>query len=126
MDEHDLQARLDALSARASALESERDAALAERDAARGSAAQAVTAYRTAIVEGLPEAARALVAGDSVAAIDAAAATARRLVEEITASARAEAMASPVPSGGAMRQPPDLGALSSAEKIRHGIVMRDA
>jgi hypothetical protein len=126
MDEHELQERLDALSARAAALESERDAALAERDAARGSAAQAVTTYRTAIVEGLPEPARALVAGDSVAAIDAAAATARRLVEEITAAARAETMAAPVPSGGTLRQPPDLSALSSAEKIRQGIVMRDA
>lgn len=109
-------------------LAAERDAAradlarlTAERDEARASAAQAVTAYRQAVAAGLPEPARALVTGDSIAAIDAAAATARQLVETIAAAVRAEAMTAPVPSGGATRQPPDLSALSPAEKIRYGI-----
>lgn len=131
MDEQDVQARLDDLRARAATLEAERDAAradlarlAAERDAARTRAAQAITAYRAAVMAGLPEPARALVTGDSVEAIDAAAATARRLVEAITAAARAESLATPVPNGGVVRQPPDLSALSPSEKIRQGIGLR--
>jgi hypothetical protein len=132
MPQDEVPAAAEELAQRLAAITAERDSAVAdltrtaaERDEARAGNAQAIAAYRQAVVAGLPEPARALVTGDSIPAIDAAAATARRLVEEIAAAARSAAQAAPVPSGGATRQPPDLGALSATEKIRYGLEMRE-
>jgi hypothetical protein len=117
MDIDQLQAQLAERDAQLATVTAERDAATAERDHSRVVADGAIARYRETVAASLPEPARALVAGDSIAAIDAAVEMARRIVTGLTA----QQQTAPVPSGGAVRRPPDYSALSPAEKIRAGI-----
>lgn len=112
--------REEALAAGAGEIEALRTA-LAEAD---GQARTAAGRYRELLLASEPSLPSDLVEGDSIAAIDEAAARARQTVARVRQHLEEQAQAQRVPAGSPPRGAPDLSDLSPAEKIRLGLEER--
>ena len=89
--------------------------ALAEQS--RGAAQR----YRAVALQQSPELPEELVAGESVAEIDAALERARETVLKVRGHLESQAQATRVPVGAPVRSGPDLSGLSAREKIQRGL-----
>lgn len=110
-------AERDTLREQVAALTSERDQLASTHQLVLGR-------YRDKLVSDLPEAARALVAGESVEALDAARAKADELIVVLRGPAGTSTPG--IPTGGTTRQPPNTDAMSATEKILYGLATRGA
>ena len=82
---------------------------------------QAVSAYKTALVQANPSVPVELITGDTTEAIDQSLASAKTLVAQVRTTLEAELAAGKVPAGAPARTPPDLSALSPREKLQYAI-----
>ena len=90
-------------------------------DAGRAEAREAASRYRDSVLAREPELPADLVAGETVADIDAAIGRARQTVAQVRQHLEQQAQAVRVPSGAPARGSPDASALSATEKIRLGL-----
>jgi chromosome segregation ATPase len=90
-------------------------------DATLAQVREAVQRYRDAVLAREPELPADLIAGDSIAAIDAALSRARETVAQVRQHIEDQAQSLRVPSGAPPRGAPDLSDLTAAEKIRLGL-----
>jgi hypothetical protein len=90
-------------------------------ESARGGLADAAGRYRRLLLEREPDLPEELVTGESVEAVDEAAARARETVARVREHLERQARALRVPPGAPARSTPDSGALTPAEKIRLGL-----
>ena len=93
----------------------------AQHDELSAQAQSAAQRYRELALQQSPELPEELVAGDSVAEIDAALERARETVSKVRGHLESQAQATRVPVGAPVRSGPDLSGLSAAEKIEHGL-----
>ena len=100
-------------------------AALEEREqdlaGLREQISSATSRYRAAILAGAPEVPEELVQGQTVDELDTSLASARGIVERIAQQLESQGLSGRVPTGAPPRRAPDLGALSSQEKILFGL-----
>ena len=73
------------------------------------------------MLEREPELPADIVAGDTVASLDASIATARQTVAQVRQHLDQQAQALRIPAGAPVRTGPDTSALSPAERIRLGL-----
>lgn len=106
-------------------LRAQLEALTQERDQARQALTQAAQRYRQAVIAGSPDLPAGLIAGDTLDAVDASLAVARATAEAIRTHQKQAEEAARLgfrpPAGGGTRQPPDLSAMSPAEKIKHAL-----
>jgi len=88
---------------------------------AKQSLANAVSAYKTAVVQANPAVPGELLTGDTIEAINQSLESAKTLVAQVRQSLEADIAAGKVPAGAPARTPPDLSALSPREKIQYAI-----
>jgi len=81
----------------------------------------AVARLRQSVLDREPDLPADIVAGDTVASLDASIATARQTVAQVRQHLDQQAQALRVPAGAPVRTGPDTSALSPAEKIRLGL-----
>ena len=93
----------------------------AQHDELSAQAQSAAQRYRELVLQQSPELPGVLVAGDSVAEIDAALERARETVSKVRGHLESQAQATRVPVGAPVRSGPDLSGLSAAEKIEQGL-----
>lgn len=93
-------------------------------DAAAGRSLDAAARYRELLVRSEPELPPELISGDSIDAVEASAAAARALAEQMRAHMASQAHAARVPAGAPARAAPDLSALTAEQKIRYGLAQR--
>lgn len=86
-----------------------------------GSLHEAVTSYRTLLVESTPGLPGELVTGDSVESVNASAEKAKELVGRVREDVEAEFTRSRIPAGAPERGTANLTALSPREKIQYAI-----
>jgi hypothetical protein len=84
---------------------------------------EAVQRYRAALLAQSPELPAELVTGDTVEEVEAAVQRTRELVDRVREQLAMDT-GRVVPAGSPPRRPPDLDALSPAEKIRLGLATR--
>lgn len=82
---------------------------------------QAVSSYRSLVIETNPEVPPELIAGDTIEAANDSLARARNLVSKVRQGLEAEAIKVRVPAGAPARTLPDFSALSAREKIQYAI-----
>ena len=82
---------------------------------------QAVTSYKTLVVQSNPDVPEELVTGESIEAITDSLTSAKELVSKIRKGMEAEISLARVPAGAPERTAPDLSALSPREKIQYAI-----
>ncbi|MEX2225300.1 MAG: hypothetical protein WEB52_02480 [Dehalococcoidia bacterium] len=87
-----------------------------ERDAA--------TRYRELAIRAEPALPAALIAGDTIAAVDASLVAARDVVGRVRSHIEAQASATRVPAGAPQRSSTDLSAMTPQQKIRYGLEQR--
>jgi chromosome segregation ATPase len=118
----DVEAQLTgALQARETA-EGELTRTRSEAEETRSRLAEAAAQYREAKLASAPEIPQELVpAAESLAEIDAAFESARRVVGQLRERIEDERQSARVPVGSPARRPADLSALSASEKIRLGL-----
>ncbi len=92
-----------------------------ELSATKDALTVAVAKYRAAVLASAPGIPEELVEGDTVEKIDVSLALASGIVSRIRQQLDAEAAARNVPAGAPPRTPPDLSALSPAEKIAYAL-----
>lgn len=85
------------------------------------SLAEAVTSYKTAVVQANPEILEELITGDNIEAINESLDKAKALVSKVKQGVEAEILLARVPAGAPERTTPDLSALSPREKIQYAI-----
>ena len=86
-----------------------------------GLLANAIAKYRAAVIAGAPDVPEELVEGDSVEEIDRSLERAKAIIEKVRGQLQAEEAARSVPAGAPPRTPPDLSALTPAEKIAYAL-----
>ncbi len=86
-----------------------------------GSLAEAVTAYKTMVVQANPEVVAELVTGDTIESVNESLGKAKVLISKVKQGMEAEISLARVPAGAPERTLPDLSALSSREKIQYAI-----
>jgi chromosome segregation ATPase len=118
----ELRVSLDAAAAQAADAAALREQLDAATERGRADAAR----YRDALLSGDPSLPAELLAGDSVAAVEASAEGARTLVERGRAQLDELAQLARVPAGAPQRGAPDTGAMSAAQKISYGLARREA
>ncbi len=109
------------LMARMFQLESDIAARDSELSVLKDALAGAVARYRAAVAAsavGVPE---ELLRGETVDEIDTSLEQARRIVSKVREQLERDAAAKSVPTGAPPRTPPDMSALSPAEKIVHAL-----
>jgi hypothetical protein len=119
--EMDLKAANDELQRRIAQLEegiASRDGELA---ALRESLASAAAKYRASALAAEPGVPGELVKGETVEDIESSLNAARDIVAKVRQQLDTEVAAGSVPAGAPPRMPPDLSALSPAEKIAHAL-----
>jgi DNA repair exonuclease SbcCD ATPase subunit len=92
-----------------------------ELAAAQADARQAAQSYRELVLQREPDLPAELVAGDSVAEIDASVSRARQTVAQVRQHIEQQAQALRVPAGAPVRGGPDVSGLTAGEKIRLGL-----
>jgi hypothetical protein len=106
------------------AVTSEAEGLRAAAEEARASTREAAARYREVLLASEPSLPPELVAGESVAEVDAAAESARATVAQVRQHLEQQAQALRVPAGAPTRGAPDFGAMTPAEKIRLGLEER--
>lgn len=82
---------------------------------------EAVTDYRTLVLQTNPDIEEELITGESVPAIKESLAKARSLMSKVRQSMEKDVTGARIPIGSPGRQTPDLSALSPREKIHYAI-----
>ena len=82
---------------------------------------QAVSSYKSLVIETNPEIPPELITGDSIESIDDSLARASDLVSQVRQGLEAESIRTRIPAGAPVRSPPDFSALSAREKIQYAI-----
>jgi len=98
----------------------------AQVEAAAEQARAAAERHRALILQWEPALPAELIAGDTVDAVDASAATARAMVQRVRTQIEAQAEAARVPAGAPQRPERDLSAMSPQQKIRFGLEQRSS
>jgi len=83
--------------------------------------AEAVTSYKTVLVQANPDIIEELIIGDTIEAINESLTSAKALVSRVRQGLETEILLARVPAGAPERKPPDLSALSPREKIQYAI-----
>jgi hypothetical protein len=109
------------VAARISQLEEDTAARDSEIAALRDTLEAAVSKYRAAVAATAPGVPEELLRGATVEETDASLETARRIVSQVREQIERESAAESVPAGAPPRTPPDMSALSPAEKIFHAL-----
>jgi regulator of replication initiation timing len=124
----ELKGQLDAARSQQAALEAERGARDEELarlresvEAAEAQGREALTRFREAALAREPELPSDLVAGESVAEMEASLEKARQTVAQVRQHLYEQAQNLRVPAGAPARSEPDLSELSASEKIRLGL-----
>ena len=104
-----------------SALEAALASARSDLAAQRAQTADAVGRYREAALAAAPDLPAELVSGDSIEAVDASLAAARRTVEQVRARLASESVSRGFPAGAPARGEPSTEGMSSSEKIARGL-----
>jgi len=110
------------LTARLSQLENDIAARDSQVAALKDALAGAVARYRAAVAASAVDVPEELVTGETVDEIDASLEQARRIVSKVREQLERDAAATSVPAGAPPRTPPDVSALSPAEKIIHALM----
>lgn len=82
---------------------------------------QAVSSYKSLVVETNPEVPPELITGDTIESIDDSLTRARDLVSQVRQGLEAESIRIRIPAGAPVRTPPDFSSLSAREKIQYAI-----
>jgi len=82
---------------------------------------QAVSSYKSLVIETNPEIPPELITDDTIESIDDSLARARDLVSQVRQGLEAESIRTRIPAGAPVRTPPDFSALSAREKIQYAI-----
>ncbi len=82
---------------------------------------KAVTGYRQMLINNNPEILPEMIGGSNIDELDGSVKTARELTEKIKAKLEQKITAEKVPGGAPVRTLPDIGNLSSYEKIIYGL-----
>ena len=85
------------------------------------SLSQAVSSYKTQVVQANPEVPEELLTGDTISSIDDSLAKAKTLVGKVRQGLEAEILTTKVPAGAPTRTAPDFSGLSPREKIKYAI-----
>ncbi len=88
------------------------------------SLAEAVTSYKTMVIQVNPEVIEELVSGDTIESINESLNKAKALVSKVRQGLETEISLAKVPAGAPERTSPDLSALSPREKIQYAIAGR--
>jgi hypothetical protein len=102
------------------ALKTDHEAAVTKATGIAEALGKAALAYRGLVVKANPQIPEELITGDTVEAIQGAVQAAGALVEKIRQNLAAQGKRG-VPPGAPPRTPPDLSALSPAEKIKYAV-----
>jgi hypothetical protein len=86
-----------------------------------GTLKQAVISYKILITQANPDVLPEMLAGDTIADLDASLGKARDLIGKIKTGLESQTKAARVPAGAPQRGAPDLSSLSSRDKIRLGL-----
>jgi len=86
-----------------------------------GSLAEAVTNYKTMVIQTNPEVMEELISGDNIEAINESLEKAKSLISRVRQGLETEISLTRVPAGAPERRAPDLSALSPSEKIQYAI-----
>ncbi len=89
--------------------------------AAQKSLAEAVSRYRTMLLESMPEAPETMVVGETVDEIDRSFADAKALVQRVRREVEEKLAKERLPAGSPTRGPANLSALTPMEKIRSAL-----
>ena len=82
---------------------------------------QAITSYRSRLIESNTEVPVELIAGDTIEAVDESLKNAQSLISKVREGLEAETKLVRIPAGAPTRAAIDFSALSPREKIQHGI-----
>jgi predicted RNase H-like nuclease (RuvC/YqgF family) len=82
---------------------------------------QAVSNYKSMVIEANPEVPPELITGDTIDAVNDSLAKAKTLVNKVRQGLEAEVIKARVPAGAPVRTLPDFSALSAREKIQYAI-----
>ena len=85
------------------------------------SLAEAVTNYKTMVIQTNPEVMEELISGDNIEAINESLEKAKSLISRVRQGLETEISLARVPAGAPERRSPDLSALSPSEKIQYAI-----
>jgi len=86
-----------------------------------GSLAQAVSSYKTRVVQSNPDVLKELITGDNIEAIDNSLVKARELIGKVKSGIEAEISSARVPAGAPQRTSLGAQALSPREKIQQAL-----
>ncbi len=84
----------------------------------------AVTAYKGALLKANPLVPAELISGATIAEVDAAVEKASAIVSKIKQGLSQESQQVTIPAGAPGRTPPDLSAMTTREKINHGLASK--
>ena len=93
-------------------------------DASAGDMRQAAERYRELALKAEPALPAEIIAGETVADIDASLERARAIAAKVRERIDSETRAMHIPAGGAARRTRDLSTMSAIEKIRYGLEQR--
>jgi DNA repair exonuclease SbcCD ATPase subunit len=116
-----LEAVLKAKESEISSLKKEHDELKQALDEAGKSVAQAVAAYKEAVVQANPDLPAELITGDTIDAVKESVKNARAIVDKVRQEMEAQTAKTRVPPGAPGRAPVDFSGLSALEKIQHAI-----
>jgi chromosome segregation ATPase len=102
-------------------LKKERDGLKQALDEAAEALAQAVAAYKEAVVQANPGLPAELITGDTIDAVKESVKNARAIMDRVRQEMEAAAAKTRVPAGAPQRAPLDLSGLSPREKIQQGL-----
>ena len=105
-------------------LETQRADYEAQVGALKTSLSQAVSKYRSKLLEESPEVPQELVNGDTVEEVDVSFEAACKVVRRIRERLETETGAERIPAGAPARGLPDMSTLSPTEKIAYGLAQR--
>ena len=89
--------------------------------ASQKSLAEAVSRYRTMLLEGTPEAPESMVVGETVDEIDRSFAEAKAMVQQVRREVEQNLAKQRLPAGSPTRTPANFSALTPIDKIRHAL-----
>ena len=82
---------------------------------------EAVTSYKTMVVQANPDVPEEFISGDTIESIEGSLMKAKTLVGKVRQGLEAEIVSVKVPTGAPQRTLPDLSSLSPREKIQYAI-----
>ena len=101
--------------------ETQRNESEEKLSTARKSLAEAVSRYRTILLESMPEAPESMVIGETVDEVDRSFNEAKALVRKVRREVEEKLAKERLPAGSPTRSPADFSALTPMEKIRSAL-----